>query len=100
VKDAQFFFVPFASLWSAPQIIFDPWADDGYCHFIHASWEWKKCDSVHDRGRENDWGGAYGPYQFEDFARGDDSTTTIYFTMSTWNPYTIVLMKARLKKVL
>ncbi len=85
--------------WSEPQIIFHPWSDNGYCHFMHTSWEFKKCDSVHDPGRENVWGGEYGPYQFEDFAVGDDSITTIYYTMSTWNPYTVVLMKATLQKV-
>lgn len=84
--------------WSEPQIIFHPWEDNGYCHFIHTNWEYRKCDNVHDPGRENEWGGEYGPYQFEDLAVGDNSTTTIYFTMSTWNPYTIVLMKATLQK--
>lgn len=84
--------------WSEPQTIFDPWRDNGYCHFMHTNWEFRKCDSVHDENRENEWGGEYGPYQFEDLAIGEDSTTTIYFSMSTWNPYTIVLMKATLKK--
>jgi hypothetical protein len=85
--------------WSEPQIIFHPWSDKGYCHFMHTNWEFQKCDNVHDPGRENVWGGEYGPYQFDGLAVGDDCTTTIYFTMSTWNPYTVVLMKATLQKV-
>ena len=53
------------------------------------------CDSVHDPGREYEFGGEYGPYQFEELATGvQDVNTTIYFTMSTWNPYTVLLMKA------
>ncbi|MDH5695377.1 MAG: DUF4185 domain-containing protein, partial [Dehalococcoidia bacterium] len=84
--------------WSEPQIIFHPWDDNGYCHFMHTSWEQQQCDNVHDPNRENEWGGEYGPYQFEDLAIGDETTTTIYFTMSTWNPYTVVLMKATLQK--
>lgn len=80
--------------WSAPQILFDPWDDNGYCHFMHVSWEFDNCDTVHDTGRENEWGGEYGPYQFETLAIGDTTQTTIYFTLSTWNPYTVVLMKA------
>ena len=80
--------------WSDAKIIFDPFEDNGYGHFIHVSWEYEKIDSVHDPGRENEWGGVYGPYQFEELASGDSSSTTIYFTMSTWNPYTVVLMKA------
>ncbi|MEA5129603.1 MAG: DUF4185 domain-containing protein [Proteiniphilum sp.] len=84
--------------WSETQVIFEPWADGGYCNFMHTSWENRQCDNVHNTGRENEWGGEYGPYQFEHFATGDDYSTTIYFTMSTWNPYDVMLMKASLKK--
>lgn len=84
--------------WSEAQVVFRPWEDGGYCHFMHTSYEFMICDSVHDPGRENEWGGEYGPYQFEHFAVGDAQSTTIYFTMSTWNPYQVILMKARLKK--
>lgn len=84
--------------WSKSQIVYHPWEDDGYCHFTHVSWKYKCCDSVHDPGRANVWGGEYGPYQFAHLATGDGHSTTIYFTMSTWNPYTVVLMKAHLRK--
>jgi len=84
--------------WSEPQIIFHPWDDKGYCHFMHAGFPHEKCDEVSDPNREKEWGGEYGPYQFEDLAVGSDTSTTIYFTMSTWNPYTVVLMKATLQK--
>jgi hypothetical protein len=84
--------------WTEPQILFHPWDDGGYCHYIHVNWDFDNCDSVHDPGREYEWGGEYGPYQFENFAAGDNQSTTIYFTMSTWNPYTVVLMKARLRR--
>lgn len=82
--------------WSDPQVVFDPWQDEGYCHFIHASWDRQKCDHVHDPGREQVWGGEYGPYQFEHFATGVADSSTIYFTLSTWNPYTVVLMRAKI----
>lgn len=82
--------------WSEPQVLFDPWLDGGYCNFMHVDWQFRQCDSVHDPGRENEWGGEYGPYQFEDLATGTDTSTTIYFTLSTWNPYTVVLMKSTL----
>lgn len=82
--------------WSEPQVIFRPWEDGGYCHFIHTDWRFDNCDNVHNPGRENEWGGEYGPYEFSHFATGSDKTTTIYFTMSTWNPYEVVLMKASL----
>jgi hypothetical protein len=83
--------------WTKPQIIFHLWDDNGYCHFIHTNWEFDDCDDVHDPNRQNEWGGEYGPYQFEHFATGDENSTTIYFTLSTWNPYTVVLMKAKLQ---
>jgi len=83
--------------WSEPQIIFHPWNDNGYCHFMHAGFPHEKCDEVSDPGRDKEYGGEYGPYQFEDLATGSGSTTTIYFTMSTWNPYTVELMKATLQ---
>ena len=82
--------------WSETQLIFHPWGDAGFCHFIHANWFFQHCDTVHDAGREYTWGSEYGPYQFEHLAIGNGSETTIYFTMSTWNPYTVVLMKATL----
>lgn len=86
--------------WTKPQVIFDLWKNGGYCHFVHVSWKKQHCDSVMDPGRENTSGAVYGPYQYACLAKGDSSsskpTTTIYFNMSTWNPYTVVLMKAKL----
>ncbi|MCL4396598.1 MAG: DUF4185 domain-containing protein [Chloroflexi bacterium] len=82
--------------WTEPQILFDPWADQGYCGFMHVSWQFRQCDNLQAPGLENVWGGEYGPYQLSQFATGDLSNTTIYFTLSTWNPYTVVLMKAKL----
>lgn len=48
--------------------------------------------------RENEWGGEYGPYQVAPLARGEDNKfTQIYFTMSIWNPYQVVLMTTTLR---
>jgi hypothetical protein len=85
--------------WSDPQVIFDPRRDGGFCHFMHLGWEEKKCDHVHDPSREEENGDPYGPYQVEDLTSGDKNSTTIYFTLSTWNPYTVVLMKTTLRLV-
>jgi lysophospholipase L1-like esterase len=43
----------------------------------------------------NTTGGAYAPYMIERFTQVAGSTLTIYYTMSTWNPYTVVLMESR-----
>ena len=85
--------------WTEPEILFHPFMDNGYCNFMHVPSTIMNCDSVHDPNREGEWGGEYGPYQITGLARGDDRQTTIYFTMSTWNPYTVVLMKATLQTV-
>ncbi|MCB0667836.1 MAG: DUF4185 domain-containing protein, partial [Saprospiraceae bacterium] len=85
--------------WSEPQVLFDPWEDNGYCHFMHVDWNFDACDEVNDPNRLYEWGGEYGPYQFGSLATGNQQNTTIYFTMSTWNPYTVVLMKSTLEKI-
>jgi hypothetical protein len=82
--------------WSEPQVLFEPWNDRGYAHFMHASWTFRNYDTVHNPGRENVWGGEYGPYMFREHATGTDNRTTIYFTLSSWNPYVSVLMKTEL----
>ena len=84
--------------WSWPQVIFQPWDDGGYCNFMHITWDYLNCDDNYDAiAGPYVSGGEYGPYQFEDHATGDADSTTIYFTMSTWNPYTVVLMKTTLE---
>ncbi len=83
--------------WSEPQLLYHPEQDGGYCQYIHKNWQVDKCDNAYDEGRENVWGGEYAPYQIPSLATGSPGQTTIYFTMSTWNPYTTVLMKADLK---
>jgi ankyrin repeat protein len=83
--------------WSEPQVLFDA-NENGYCRFLHRSWAEKKCDILSDPGRQDQSGDTYGPYQFKDLAVGEGTRTTIYFTLSTWNPYTVVLMKATLQR--
>ena len=83
--------------WSEPQVLFDA-NEDGFCRLLHRNWVEKKCDILSDPGRQDHSGDTYGPYQFEDLAVGGNGRTTIYFTLSTWNPYTVVLMKATLER--
>src|SRR5262245_17092415 len=63
--------------WSEARILFDEACDRGFGHFMS--------------------GGAYGPYVISRFTKGDATTTTIYWTMSTWNPYQVMLMKSILR---
>jgi hypothetical protein len=83
--------------WTQPQVLFEPWDDLGYAHFMHVNWTFRNLDTVHNPGRQNEWAGEYGPYIFKELGTGTDNRTTLYFTMSTWNPYVTVLMKTELQ---
>lgn len=81
--------------WSEPVMLFEP-HKQGYGKFMHISWRSEKVDNVYDPGRENDWGGEYGPYIIPKFTKKTADGARIYFLMSTWNPYAVVLMRADL----
>lgn len=83
--------------WSATQTLFDPQDDNGFCHFIHLSWEIRKCDEIGDRGQENENGSPYAPHVISRFTTGNANQTTLYYVMSTWKPYQVVLMKSILR---
>ncbi len=89
--------------WSVPQTIFNPVRDNGYCYFMHraVSATVPQCDSLCGPDRLGDPGGDYGPYFISRFTTGDSitATSTFYFTLDTWNPYTQVIMKASIAGV-
>lgn len=80
--------------WSDPVVIFDPWRDMGYARFMHVSWDHEQMDTFHDFDREYEWGGEYGSYIIPRFTQGTAERCTIFYTMSTWNPYQVVLMSS------
>lgn len=97
--------------WSGPVMAFDPWQNGGYGKFMHVAWDAdipnNPHDFVHDdmfgsdddgfKWRENEWGGEYGPYQISPLTRGETGNfAQVYFTMSTWNPYQVMLMTTTL----
>src|SRR5208282_3081527 len=89
--------------WSAPQTIFNAARDGGLCRFIHRAVNAEnrtKCDELSPPGREEQSGGNYAPYIISRFTRGDEArgTSTFYFTLSTWNPYTQVIMKTTIQR--
>jgi hypothetical protein len=85
--------------WSAtPTLIFDPGrdADHGYEHFMHAQDSFTGYDDgLAEPGREDEWGGEYGPYLIPQwFTDGPaPGLHTIVYTMSSWNPYAVHLMR-------
>ncbi len=82
--------------WTEAQVLLDPFLDHGYGHFMHASHDPRRLDNFHDPGHPKKWGGEYGPYLIPRFTRGDEDRCTVFFTMSTWNPYQVVIMRADL----
>ena len=84
--------------WTQGTVIFDPGRDHGYGHFMHISSKNKtRTDALSDPKREAEWGGAYGPYFMSRFTSGADGHCRVYFTMSTWNPYQVMVMQSDLK---
>jgi hypothetical protein len=88
--------------WSEPQILFNA-ANDGIGRFIHnpnASPPDGLAGPVIGKGQMNPEavrGGAYAPYVVERWTKVKGSDLSIYYVLSTWNPYVVVLMKSRLR---
>lgn len=78
--------------WSAPSTIFHPGEDAGLCRFMHDASQ--HCDNLAgDNGDAG--GGSYGPYVMSRFTQpAGPGAATIYYLMSTWNPYQVVVMRS------
>jgi hypothetical protein len=83
-------------------MIFNPARDGGLCHFIHraVTAASPQCDNLSEPDRLADSGGDYGPYFISRFTTGDAArgTSTFYYTLSTWNPYTEVVMQTSIQR--
>lgn len=85
--------------WSEGTVIFDPWQDKGYGHFMHIPTNDRAhpSDSLSDPRREAEWGGEYGPYVMARYTAGTAAGCSIFYTLSTWNPYQVVILHSDLK---
>ncbi len=88
--------------WSAPQLIFNPIRDGAMGKFIHnpqSNPDDGLAGPVIGKGQANPGavrGGDYAPYVVERWTKVQGSELSIYYVLSTWNPYVVVLMKSRL----
>jgi Domain of unknown function (DUF4185) len=88
--------------WSEPQLIFNAMRDGAIGKFIHnpnARPDDGLAGPVIGKGQTNPdavRGGEYAPYVVERFTKVQDSELNLYYVLSTWNPYVVVLMKSRL----
>jgi hypothetical protein len=75
--------------WSSGDIAFS--VNDGLGKFMHLP----NVDHTQEGfgiDRSAELAGMYGPYQIPQHSRATDSGVQIYFTMSAWNPYQVMLM--------
>jgi Domain of unknown function (DUF4185) len=91
--------------WSTPQLIFNKYRDNGDAVFIHDPGLTNSDGTFRSDGLigptigpdsdpTNSVGGDFAPLMIERFTRIANSTLFIYYTMSTWNPYTVVKMRS------
>lgn len=89
--------------WSAPQLVFDPARDPGPGRFIHDPHLTPNdglAGPVIGPGQADPEfvrGSAYAPYVVERWTRRQRNDLSIYYVLSTWNPYVVVLMKSVLR---
>src|SRR5579863_2696355 len=89
--------------WSAPQVIFNAIRDGASGKFIHdpdARPNDGLAGPVIGRGQADPGavrGGSYAPYVVERWTKVQNGELNLYYVLSTWNPYVVVLMKSRLK---
>jgi hypothetical protein len=104
--------------WAPPQLIFNPCASSGYGAFIFyyfdstnpttndcpaavkagLNYAGPSGPTIGDQIKNNPAttrGGDYAPFLIERFTEVDGDVLTLYYAMSTWNPYTVVLMQSR-----
>ncbi len=89
--------------WSEPQVVFNAVRDGAVGTFIHVP-DRQPPDGlagpVIGKGQANPeavHGGTYAPYVVERWTTVRGSELNLYYVLSTWNPYVVVLMKSRLR---
>ena len=86
--------------WSKPQLIFNAKRDHGFGVFIHNQ-DYHPPGPAGPTIGNNDpsttRGGDFAPQMIERFTKLTGNTLAIYYTMSTWNPYTVVKMRSSFK---
>ena len=85
--------------WNSPQLIYSPQRDVGLGVFIHDPSLPPPGDkltgpTIGGADPVTTRGGAYAPYTIERFMTVTGNTLNVYYTLSTWNPYTVVLMRS------
>lgn len=84
--------------WRRPQLMFNATRDGGLGTFMHdpriSPGDGLAGPVIGPIDAETTPGGPYAPYMIERFTRISGRTLSLYYTLSTWNPYTIVMMRS------
>jgi hypothetical protein len=84
--------------WRRPQLMFNATRDGAMGTFIHdpriSPSDRLTGPTIGPNDPVTTPGGPYAPYMIERFTRVAGDTLSIHYTLSTWNPYTIVLMRS------
>jgi hypothetical protein len=92
--------------WSLPMVVFSRFYD-GFGSFVHhpcGKDKYRCGDHDYSEGQgghfgQGESGDVYAPYLVPDYFFGDEQGREhVVFTMSTWNPYTTVLMEVAIEK--
>ena len=89
--------------WAQPQLIFNATRDNGFGVFMHNQ-SFNPPGPLGPTAGTNDpnttTGTIYAPNMVKRFTKVRANTLSIYYTMSTWNPYTVVEMRSDFNIVL
>jgi hypothetical protein len=87
--------------WSEPQLIFNGRRDNALGTFIHdptitpnPPGDGLTGPTIGGNDVYTTSGGAYAPFMIARFVNVSGTTLSIYYTLSTWNPYTVVEMRS------
>jgi hypothetical protein len=84
--------------WSTPQLIYNKFRDGGDGVYIYdaRTHTGPAGPTIHptDNIPTNTDGATFAPNMIERFTRITNSTLVVYYTMSTWNPYTVLKMRS------
>lgn len=84
--------------WAEPQLIFNARREGAYGAFIHdpriTPSDGLNGPTIGPTDPNTTRGVIYAPYTIERFTRVSGNRLSIFYTASTWNPYTIVLMRS------
>ena len=79
--------------WLPGGVLFEPSRDQGG-QFMHIA---GRRDTVGDPNRVDQPGGEYGPFIMDRFTDCAGDRCRLYYTMSTWNPYQVMVMQSDLR---